>query len=289
MERRILILVLLISLLIGCAPQIAAPTVSKPDIGSTILSDKDGMTLMYVPAGEFTMGDKAEKGVAICKSFGLSCSLDWFMNQEPPHKVYLDAFWVDQTEVTNALYAACVKAGKCNVPASNKSYTRENYYENSEFDNYPVIFVTWEDARAYCTWSGRRLPTEAEWEKTARGADERVYPWGNDLPNNDLVNYRHARLDTIAVGNIPKGASLYGALDMSGNVWEWVNDWYGETYYAVSPASNPRGPDSGTTHVLRGGAFGSGTYNITATFRFISKPEETYAWFGFRCAMSATP
>ena len=291
MERRILILVLFILLLIGCvpAPQIAVPTASKPDIGSTMLSDKDGMTLVYVPAGEFTMGNKAEKGVAICKSSGLSCSLGWFMYQEPPHKVYLDAFWVDQTEVTNAMYAACVKTGKCNVPDSNKSYTRENYYGNSEFDNYPVIFVTWEDAKAYCAWSGRRLPTEAEWEKAARGTDERMYPWGNDPPNNDLVNYRHIRLDTIAVGSIPKGVSPYGTLDTSGNVWEWVNDWYEETYYSVSPASNPLGPDSGTEHVLRGGAFGSGVYNTNATFRLISKPAETYAWFGFRCAMSALP
>ena len=250
-------------------------------------SARDGMTLVYVPAGEFAMGKKAVDSIAICDQFHLNCFLDWFTNQEPPHKIYLDAFWIDQTEVTNGMYAQCVQAGDCAVPVSIKSYTHESYFGNSQFDKYPVLFVTWDDAKAYCKWAGRRLPTEAEWEKAARGTDERTYPWGNDLPNDNAVNYRHARLDTIPVGSIPKGASPYGVLDMAGNVWEWVSDWYDENYYAVSPKSNPLGPDSGTHHVLRGGAFGSGVYNITATFRFISKPEETYAWFGFRCAASA--
>jgi formylglycine-generating enzyme required for sulfatase activity len=258
-----------------------------PSIGSTMTSRIDGMTLVYVPAGKFTMGSIAEASMVICENFNLNCSPDWFTNQEPPHIVYLDAFWIDKTEVTNGMYAACVQAGKCNASTSTKSYTHDDYYGNSQFDNFPVLFVTWENAKDYCVWADRRLPTEAEWEKAARGDDARLFPWGNDLPSDDLLNFRHARLDTIAVGNIPKDVSPYGALDMAGNVWEWVADWYGETYYASSPMSNPLGPDAGTKKVVRGGAFGSGTYNVTSTFRFISSPQETYAWFGFRCAMSA--
>jgi serine/threonine-protein kinase len=124
-------------------------------IGSTMISEKDGMVMVYVPAGEFTMGEGSDK-----------------------HQVNLDAFWIDQTEVTNAMYAQCVVNGDCEPPSFSKSYTRESYYGNTEFDDYPVIYVDWNQANAYCSWAGRRLPTEADWEKAARGTDGRTYPWG---------------------------------------------------------------------------------------------------------------
>jgi eukaryotic-like serine/threonine-protein kinase len=297
MKRYVAFLVISIFLLTGCSPvqqtltltALPTTTVSTLGIGSTLISEKDGMTLLYVPAGEFTMGGKAEETLAACQKFGLSCLLDWFKNEEPPHKVYLDSFWIDQTEVINAMYAKCVQDGKCVPPSSVKSYTRPSYYGNSQFDNYPMINISWEDAKAYCSWANRRLPTEAEWEKTARGEDARAYPWGNDDPNNDLLNYKHAMQDTTAVGKFPNGASPYGVLDMAGNVWEWVADWYDENYYAGSPTSNPLGPDSGMEKVMRGGAFGSAAFNVRSAFRLVSAPADTYAWVGFRCAMSANP
>jgi len=249
----------------------------------------DGAPVILVPSGEFMMGGKAEDTLAACQEFGLSCSLYWFTNEEPPHTVYLDTFWIDQTEVTNAMYAKCVQAGKCNPPSETKSYARDTYYGDPQFDNYPVTYVSWNDANTYCSWTGRRLPTEAEWEKAARGEDARAYPWGNDPPNTGLLNYKHALPDTTAVGTFPKGVSPYGVLDMAGNVWEWVADWYSETYYAISPASNPPGPESGTERVLRGGAFGSQVFNVRSTFRLVSEPAETHPWFGFRCARDATP
>jgi serine/threonine-protein kinase len=271
----------------------ALPTVtvaaSTLGIGSTMISGKDDMTLVYVAAGEFTMGSMAEEALPLCEKFYTSCPLDLFINGEPPHTVYLDAFWMDQTEVTNAMYTKCVQAEKCKPPTSPKSYTRDSYYGNSQFEKFPVVLISWEDAEAYCAWADRRLPTEAEWEKAARGEDARAYPWGNDFPDNDLLNFRDFIGDTTVVGKYPHGASPYAALDMAGNVWEWVADWYDKNYYASSPASNPVGPDSGTQRVLRGGGFGSRIYTLRATHRWSNVPTDAYEWVGFRCAMSATP
>lgn len=172
---------------------------------------------MYVPAGEFTMG--SDNGDA---------------DEKPVHTVPLDAFWIDQTEVTNAMYARCVQAGACNSPGSVGSFTRDGYYGDSEFDNYPVIYVSWNDANAYCSWADRRLPTEAEWEKAARGENALVYPWGNNF-DGTRVNFCDKNCsfdwadkasddgyaDTATAGSYSNGASPYGALDMAGNVWNW--------------------------------------------------------------------
>jgi formylglycine-generating enzyme required for sulfatase activity len=238
-------------------------------IGSTIVSEKDGMTLLYVPAGEFTMGSDNGSG-----------------DEQPAHQVYLDTFWIDQTEVTNAMYANCVSAGACSPPSSTRSYTRDSYYGTSKFDNYPVVYVSWHHASAYCAWAGRRLPTEAEWEKSARGTDARTYPWGNEIPNANLLNYFSNVGETTEVGKYPNGASIYGALDMAGNVWEWVNDWYSKTYYANSPYLNPLGPDAGMSRVLRGGSWSYDNYGVRTANRGEDNPTSTYVGFGFRCARS---
>lgn len=245
------------------------------DIGSTKLSEKDGMILRYVPAGEFIMGSDDDYRDD---------------NAKPVHTVYLDSFWIDQTEVTNKMYALCVEAGECKEPANNKSYTHPNYYSNVEFDNYPVIYVNWSKAKLYCEWANRRLPTEAEWEKAARGANGNMYPWGNNNPNDDLLNYNSTVGDTTEVGIYPGGKSIYGALDMAGNVWEWVADWYSITYYDSSPTSNPLGPGSGQYRVLRGGSWSNYDYYIGLSVRSADRywdfPTNSLSHIGFRCASS---
>ena len=235
----------------------------------TQVSKIDGMTQVYVPAGSFTRGSDSGSS-----------------DERPAHTVTLDAFWIDKTEVTNAIYAWCVKAGMCSAPSQTKSYTRSSYYGNSQYDNYPVIYVSWNDANKYCGWAGRRLPTEAEWEKAARGTDGRTYPWGNAAPDQNKSNYSRNVGDTTEVGKYPSGASIYGALDMVGNVSEWVNDWYHETYYINSPSQNPFGPVLGAYRALRGGAWYGNDYIVRASYRGGNVPTSSGDNLGFRCASS---
>jgi eukaryotic-like serine/threonine-protein kinase len=242
---------------------------STPEYGivSTTVSPIDGMMLVYVPAGEFIMG-----------------SNDGESDEQPVHKVYLDAFWIDQTEVTNRMYAQCVAAGKCSPPNASSSILREIYYGTASYADYPVIYVNWYQAADYCQWAERRLPSEAEWEKAARSTDERQYPWGNNL-DNSRANFNRAIGDTTRVGSYPTGASPYGAFDMAGNVWEWVNDWYGSSYYSSSPTDNPIGPSSGDGLVVRGGSwFHDGLY-VRSAGRHRHPSSFNYYLLGFRCAV----
>jgi formylglycine-generating enzyme required for sulfatase activity len=226
-------------------------------------TDARQVSMVFVPAGEFMMGS---------------------------NMVYLDSFWIDKIEVTNGMYAQCVQAGKCSPPRSSRSNTREPYYGTAEFDHYPVIYVSWVDAQNYCRWAGGRLPTESEWEKAARGTDGRQYPWGDEDPLSviGLLNF-HAQ-DTTEVGSFPDGASPYGALDMAGNVSEWVADWLSLDYYNSPPMSNPLGPDSGEYRVWRGGSWANTstervrTYSRTGNF-----PTDSSSGIGFRCARDASP
>jgi len=196
--------------------------------------------------------------------------------------VYLDAFWIDKTEVTNAQYRLCVQAGVCAIPIGK-------YFDNSNYTDHPVVYVYWQDANNYCSWVGRCLPTEAEWEKAARGTDGRTYPWGEGLDCSKANYYWCGKFNEISpVGYYPQGASPYGVLDMAGNVWEWVSDWFSSGYYNQSPSSNPQGPASGDTHGLRGGSWYSYDYSMSSANRYNYGLDRRYNSIGFRCAMSAT-
>ena len=218
--------------------------------GQISYSSKDYMPVIYIPAGNFTMG-----------SLGNLEDPNRYP-ETPPHSVYLQSYYIDQHEVTNAQYARCVQVGVCTSPNKNSSNTRNSYYNNSQYNDYPVIFVNWNQANTYCQWAGRRLPTEAEWEKAARGTDERVYPWGNIDPKTYLANFSNSIADTSKVCSYSKGNSPYGICDMAGNVWEWVSDWYGSIYYQSSTINNPTGPDQGLYKVFRGGSWDSDSQNI---------------------------
>ena len=229
---------------------------------------------IYVPEGEFLRGsadnDSQAKG-----------------DEKPQRTIYLDAFWIDQTEVTNAMYALCVQAAACQPPSNKGSQTRTTYYGTAQYDNYPVIYVSWDAAQNYCAWAGRRLPTEAQWEKAARGTDGRLYPWGNSDPSPDLANFNRNAGDTSVIGSYSAGASPYGALDMSGNVMEWVADWYDSQYYAKSPPKNPQA-SSRAQHVLRGGSW----FDIPSAMRIALRSSGSPGFsgyignVGFRCAQS---
>lgn len=218
------------------------------------ISSIDGMPQIYIPPGILHMG-----------GYDVRAAPDEF----PAHDVTLHAFWMDQLEVTNAMYALCVSAGVCELPQSVESQRRFDYYENPEFKDYPVAYVTWGQATTYCEWAGRRLPTEAEWERAARGDDLRTFPWGEDKPDWRFVNFNFIVKDTSRVGTYPLGASPFGVLDLAGNVAEWTNDFYDFDFYLTSPLENPLGPDSSSSlnRVVRGGSLGDAEINIRVSKR----------------------
>ena len=261
----------------------ASAAVTEPPVEASEIPNPSDIPMVLIPAGGFTMGsDNVDEALAECQSYYSGCDSSWFIEEQPAHTVYLDDFYIDVYEVTNSLYAECVNAAVCEPPTYVGSETRESYYNNSEFEHYPVIFVDWNMAETYCEWRAARLPTEAEWEKAARGDDGRIYPWGDEL-DPAALNFNQEIGDTVEAGNYDEGTSPYGLYDMAGNVWEWVADYYSGTYYQDSPSSNPPGPEAGQAHVLRGGSWYDPAFLSRATSR-LKEPEPVGNNFGFRCA-----
>ena len=225
------------------------------------------MELAYVPAGEFLMGSSENDSGN-------------YENELPKHKVFLDAFWISKTQVTNGMFASCVTAAQCKYsvkPDTNPKFVDPIYA------NHPVVYITWDMALTFCDWTGGRLPTEAEWEKSARGPNGARYPWGNDDPWEKFVNVNDFIGNTTAVGIFPYGKSFYGALDMGGNVREWVSDWYDPNYYQNSPDINPQGPEIGEMKVLKGACFSDPLRYTWSATRLSHVPDSPGAVRGFRC------
>lgn len=247
--------------------EIATETISAllPEI-----RDEKGVEMVLVPQGDFLMGsDQGEP------------------DEQPPHNLFLDAFYIDKFEVTNRLYKACVDDVRCEPPRQTYFFAESPnriYYGNSQYDHYPVVYVDWNMAKAYCEWRDARLPTEAEWEKAARGTTGNTYPWGQGL-DCQKANYQGCVNQTSEVGVFKNGVSPYGAYDMTGNVWEWVADWYADNYYSISPGNNPSGPISGQSRVLRGGSWPR--FDVTTYHRSNFAPTYNTFDIGFRCARAA--
>lgn len=220
--------------------------------------------MVLIPVGEFTMGsDKGDD------------------DEQPIHKVFLDSFYLDKFEVTNGRFAKFVEAIQSEPPWG---------FADKETPvlrpDQPVRWVNWMDAIGYCLWAGKRLPTEAEWEKAARGTDGRAYPWGNDPPTpaHAVFGLKEGSDTVSAIGNRDKGKSPYGVHDLAGNLYEWTTDWYDEEFYSKIPAINPRGPAEGTAKVQRGGSYINGAYRLRSSFRTKGDPTEHDPNVGFRCA-----
>jgi formylglycine-generating enzyme required for sulfatase activity len=217
-----------------------------------------------IPAGDFQMGSSDRDP---------SAHLDEF----PQHRVYLDSYHVSRNLITNQQFAQCVSAGICEKP----SYR----IDDPELADHPVVDVTWEEAQAFCEWNGARLPTEAEWEKAARGGLEGAqYPWGDEI-DCTVANFDNCIGGSSPVGSYPPNG--YGLYDMAGNTWEWTADWYSGEYYRNSPEDDPTGPAEGEYRVLRGGCWGEDASYLRVAFRVFNRPSYPHDFIGFRCAYSA--
>jgi formylglycine-generating enzyme required for sulfatase activity len=255
-----------------------------PELLTIELAPEVHMEFVPVPAGKFIMGsDKSKDEEARDDEF-------------PQHNVTLSAYWIGKYPVTNLQYRAFVEA---------KGVTAPTHWEGGKIpdgkETHPVVNISWQDAEAFCQWATTllqastsaslakkiRLPTEAEWEKASRGTDGRLFPWGNEMPDDKRCNYTELVGDTTPVGQYsPQSDSPYGCVDMVGNAWEWTTDWHHAEYYQKSPRRNPKGPDSGQARVLRGGAMNSLAVLIRCAARTRFHPTLRYKNIGFRCAAS---
>ena len=290
-------LALALMLFVGaCQPQ-------DDSADDALYADAPATEMVYVPVGDFTMGSD------FSEDFFDGVPDEPFSDEQPERVTMLSAFWIDSHEVTNAQYRACVDAGDCLDPLSDGSYWIEHYYTDPQYDDFPVTSVTWAMGDNYCRWRDLRLPTEAEWEKAARGADdERAYPWGWQEPTCGLANVSIPRPDTdaadsdyeetchgqpVRTATHEQSASPYGVTEMAGNVSEWTADYYADDYYDTNawPGTNknPQGPEQGERRVVRGGNFLATAFFARVSFRNAAPPDHFDATIGFRCARGDVP
>lgn len=300
-QTQLLVVTCLLCMLVGCSSKPAPVTVTqKPPVTAashvagaqgaaqpsrdsqkpaaippgTKVNSKDGAAMVYVPAGDFVMGatdDQVESWYQSAQKV-IDVPRSAFADAAPQHDVYLDGYWIYKTPVTVAQYKQFCTATGHQMPAPPDWGWK---------DDHPIVNVTWSDAQLYCKWAGKRLPTEAQWEKAARGTKAQVFPWGNDYDETRLQCSKNTPSDaasTAPVGSFPSGASPYGCLDMAGNAWQWCADWYGADYYKTSPKRNPSGPNSGEYRVIRGGSWRYGgpiSFMFSAATRGYRLPDGT--------------
>ena len=260
----------------------APATTPATQLPAVKVNPKDGAEMVLIPAGEFLMGT-SEDQIVVMQKANPDYKSEYFSNELPQHKVYLDAYYIYKTEVTVAQYRKFCKTTKYAMPPEPPWKWQ---------DTHPIVNVTWNDAKAYADWAGVILPSEAQWEKAARGDDGRIYPWGNDWDAGKCANRINSDGEkghikgTHPVGSYPAGASPNGVMDMVGNVWEWCADWYSADYFKNAPAKNPTGPKTGKFRVEKGGSWADGNnYSIRGACRYSEGPGILNYDAGFRCAM----
>lgn len=234
----------------------------------TEITDDKGVGMVFVPSGNFLMGREG------------------YVTQQPVHTVYTDDFYIDKFEITNKMYRDCVNAGACEPPKKYSSDKHSSYFDNMQFDDYPIMYVNWYMAKNYCEWRGARLPTEAEWEKSARGTDGRTYPWGNTI-DCSYANYLSCVFDQTKVGSYEKGRSIYGTYDMAGNVWEWVSSIFSSYPYNVTDGRENLNTNS--VRAIRGGSAGDPDINVASAHRDGHFSSYYADGLGFRCANDVNP
>ncbi len=280
--KRLLIILIPLVLILGALGYLAATGMLRPLYFAALtdvrlarrglplarfrFAPRDHMNQIYIPAGEFVMGTDSNT----------------LKTGDVQHKVYLKAYWIDQFTVTNAMYKLCIQAKVC-----RRTATYDTNLDDPAYADYPVHYITWFDANRYCKWEGGRLPTEAEWEKAARGVQGLRYPWGDAQPDASLLNFNGEVGKVESAYSHWAGMSPYGLLNMAGNVQQWVSDWYSPDYYEQSPYQNPTGPSQGTLKVLRGGGFWDDAKEVQTFFRFRHDPTSAGAHRGIRCARNA--
>ena len=282
-----------LGVLFGCFYAVAVPADSgrQNPVGEPKLSAHGNVEMVYVSEGTFTMGaiyidlgqtkfgkdeDVTEEGAFVTRRIGRSTTT-YHNDEGPKHSVYLDGYWIGKNLVTVHEFREFTKA------THFKFDWKTNQPEWGWLDSHPMVMVTWDQARAFCKWAGGDLPTEAQWEKAARGTDEREYPWGNDWDPSRL--WSGHPFATAPIGSCPSGASPYGCLDMAGNAWEWCLDWYGMDYVGL-PQTNPKGVEKGDTRVIRGGSFYLlGPMNYRCAYRYAADPKAGACVYGFRLAL----
>lgn len=311
------ILVVTVFIMSGCVPAASDP-VPDQGIGSdgldsgletlpeevqikSTIRGKDGMVQLALPGGTFLMGSTDQEvnyGLELCNQHYSPCN-QWFYQREyPQHEVIISPFWIDQNEITNEQYRACVESGNCSEPMACKK--GEPTYQDPEKNDHPVVCVSWEEASNYCSWVGGRLPSEAEWEYAFRGEESFIFPWGDDFIGSNLnycdVNCEQGHADpdyddgyprTAPVGSFPEDSSWAGLEDLSGNVSEWVRDWSGD--FGSETLFDPVGPETGTEKLIKGCGWFSPAAYCRGSSRPAVEPDTRYDFIGFRCAQDPSP